>query len=99
MGGIVQQINLYTGEASNVAQNTSSRLLLSAGIGAVLVVVILAGAGEFYLADVQARRDAVATKLATQRSEFERVKASLVTPGIDPFLEAELAALRHRQRE
>ena len=99
MGGIVQQINLYTGEASNVAQNTSSRLLLSAGIGAVLIVVILAGAGEFYLTDIQARRDAVAAKLATQRSEFERVKASLVTPGVDPFLEAELAALRRQQHQ
>ncbi len=98
MGGIVQQINLYSGDASNVAQGTSSRLLLSAGIGAVLVVLMLAGAGEFYLADVQTRRDAVAAKLAAQRSEFERVKASLVTPGIDPFLEAELAALRDQQR-
>ena len=99
MGGLVQQINLYTGGATNVAQNTSGRLLLSSGIGAVLVVVILAGAGEFYLADVQARRDTVAAKLAVQRREFERVKATLVAPGVDPFLQSELAALRRQQRQ
>ena len=98
MGGLVQQINLYTGDATSVAQNTSGRLLLTAGIGALLVVVILAGAGEFYLSDVQAQRDAVAARLTAQRSEFERVKATLVTPGVDPFLESELAALRGQRR-
>jgi hypothetical protein len=70
---------------------------LFAGVGAVLVVIVLAGAGEFYLADLQARHDAVAAKLVAQRNEFERVKATLVTPGVDPFLEAELAALRQQQ--
>ena len=99
MGGVVQQINLYAGEAAGVGQDTSTRLLLTAGIGAVLVVVILAGIGEFYLADVQARHDAVAAKLAAQRSEFERIKATLVTPGVDPFLESELGALRRQRLE
>ena len=54
MGGLVQQINLYRGEAAEVAKDSSMRLLLFAGVGAVLIVIILAGAGEFYLADLQA---------------------------------------------
>ena len=62
------------------------------------MVVILAGAGEFYLSDVQSHRDAVAARLTAQRNEFERVKASLAAPGVDPFLESEIAALRHQQR-
>lgn len=99
MGGLVQQINLYRGEAAEVARDTSTRLLLFAGVGAVLIVLILAGAGEFYLADLQARHDGVAAKLVAQRNEFERVKATLVTPSVDPFLEAELAALRQQQQQ
>ena len=94
MGGLVQQINLYRGDAQADAAGANARLLLFTGVGALLAVLVLAVAGEFYLRGIEADRDAVAAKLRTQQAALARMQETLTAPAIDPFLTAELERLR-----
>ena len=82
MGGLVQQINLYRGDAQADAAGANARLLLFAGVGALLAVLVLALAGEFYLRGIEADRDAVAAKLRTQQAALARMQETLTAPAI-----------------
>lgn len=97
MGGLVQQINLYRGDPQADAASANARLLLIAGVGALVAVLVLAVAGEFYLRDIQADREAVAAKLRNQQAALARIKETLTVAEIDPFLTAELASLKQVQ--
>jgi hypothetical protein len=99
MGGIVQQINLYRGHAAAASASDGARLMLYAGIGALLIVGVLAIAGEVYLSGLSEERNAVAERLRRQEAELTKFRATLHKPKIDPFLEAELANLRALQRQ
>lgn len=93
MGGLVQQVNLYRGRAASNASSAGARLLLFSAVGALLAVVLLAVAGEFYLSALQSQRVQAAAALQQQESELAALKEQLNDAKPDPFLEAELARL------
>lgn len=93
MGGLVQQINLYRVQDDKGAMDKNVRVLLFSAVGALCLVLVLAVAGEFYVSGVADDRNRVAQNLRKQEAELAKFKASIVTPTIDPFLEAELSRL------
>jgi hypothetical protein len=94
MGGLVQQINLYRGHDAKNSANSSVRLLLISGVGALCLVLVLAIAGEIYMSGVAADRALVAENLRHREAELAKFSAKFTVPAIDPHLEAELVRLR-----
>lgn len=97
MGGLVQQVNLYRGDPKADAAGANARMLLFAGVGALLAVLVLAVAGEFYLHGIESDRNAIAAKLRAQQDTLAGMRETLIAPEIDPFLTAELQRLRQMQ--
>ncbi len=94
MGSLVQQINLYRGNQSANGSTAQSRGLLLAGLGALVLVLVLAGAGELYLQQVASDRETVAQRLNTRQTELASFKSTLTPRAVDPHLESELSRLR-----
>ena len=45
----MQQVNLYRGHQASVSNTANAKTLLFAGLGALCLVLVLAGSGEVYL--------------------------------------------------
>ena len=97
MGGLVQQINLYRADDPADAASRGAKILLFTGVGSVFLVLMLAVAGEFYLSGVAADRALVAENLRSRQVKLAKFEASLITPELDPFLQAELERLQRVQ--
>jgi hypothetical protein len=89
----VQQVNLYRGYEARSAVSAVGRRLLFSAVGAMAAVLVLALAGELYLAGVNADRALTAGKLHQRQAELEDFKQTLASPVPDPFLESELTRL------
>ncbi|MCB1773198.1 MAG: hypothetical protein KDI88_06240 [Gammaproteobacteria bacterium] len=98
MGGVIQQVNLYRESAGQAKLPAGVRLVLVSGVVAMLAVVALAVTGEFYLAGIEAERDAVAEAMQQRQQQVEasREAATALTP--DPHLAAELERLGQTRR-
>ncbi|MGB5638623.1 MAG: hypothetical protein WBM58_05495 [Sedimenticolaceae bacterium] len=94
MGGLVQEVNLYRGHEARSAVSAGGRRLFFSAVGAMVAVLVLALAGELYLAGVRADRALVAENLRLHEVKLADFKQTLASPMPDPFLESELARLR-----
>lgn len=97
MGSLVQQVNLYRGHDSSDATGDGPKVLLFTGVGALVLVLMLAAAGELYLSGVTADRALVAENLRNREAQLARFESTLSSPEVDPFLQAELERLRRTQ--
>jgi len=97
MGSLVQQINLYREHAPEDAAGGGVKVLLFTGVGALVLVLMLAVAGELYLSGVTEDRAVVAENLHNREAQLAQFQATLTTPEVDPFLEAELERLHRVQ--
>jgi Tfp pilus assembly protein PilN len=93
MGGVTQQVNLYRDQASEAAAGSAARFMLYSGVAAVALVALLAVAGEVYLSRLAQEQSRVTANLQQQESRLASFREKLITPAIDPFLQAELARL------
>jgi hypothetical protein len=92
--GPAQQVNLYRDRQSAKAAAAGARLLLFAGLAAVISVLLLAVAAEVYKARLENDRAAVAATLREKESALAQVRQQLAAAASEPFLEAELDRLR-----
>lgn len=90
----MQQVNLYRGHQSAVGKRVDARILLYAGLGALCLVVMLAGGGEIYLQQLSSKRVLLAQDLSAREAELATFKSTLTPPPLDPHLESELGRLR-----
>jgi Tfp pilus assembly protein PilN len=96
MGGLstLPQVNLYRGRSRGPALPPGARLLLFAGVALFVGVLLLAAAGEVYLAGVRAQQAEAAARLQTARQQLEAARSRLAPRAPDPFLQAEQARLQ-----
>lgn len=95
----MQQVNLYRGQQSADSKTADAKTLLFAGLGALCLVVILAGGGEIYLHQLSSKRALVAQDLSAREAKLATFKSTLTPPPIDPHLESELSRLRETRDE
>ena len=95
----MQQVNLYRGHKSAAGKSDDTRILLYAGLGALCLVVLLAGGTEVYLQQLSSKRAQVAQDLSARKAELAKLKSTLTPPPLDPHLESELARLRGTRDE
>lgn len=98
MTDVIQQVNLYRGGADKDKIDASARVLLLAGVGILLTVLLLALAGEFYLSRLTSERQQLAGQLRAQQAGVDRMRDSLPSLEPDPFLESELQRLQQSHR-
>jgi hypothetical protein len=94
----LQQINLYRIPHEYSMRKGSTQFLLLVCVLVVGVLALLFGVGQYHLATVEEQRAVVAGELADRRAVLAKLQDKLQPPELDPFLEAERAALRLRQR-
>ena len=95
----MQQINLYRGHQASVSNTANAKTLLFAGLGALCLVLVLAGSGEVYLHQLSSKRAQVAQDLSGRQAELAAFKSTLTPPPLDPHLESELDRLRETRDE
>ena len=64
----MQQVNLYRDHQSAVGKTVDARILLYAGLGALCLVVVLAGGGEIYVQQLSSKRALVAQDLSAREA-------------------------------
>ena len=95
----MQQVNLYRDHQSAVSKTVDARILLYAGLGALCLVVVLAGGGEIYVQQLSSKRALVAQDLSAREAELAAFKSTLIPPPLDPHLESELGRLRETREQ